>query len=340
MKRFIVMLCGLMLAALTPLPVLAAGDPVVHSVYLYTPDNADCRTVTVEVLTGLRARYGSQLNISMLDVQSDQGVLVYPALAEKYGLPQGSQNGPVVLVGDKALTGVDDIRAQYDGLIEAGIQAGGVAWPDVPGLQGALVEDTVQLGGDSISATDAIANDLAVVVLAVMAVSVVWQGFRRDWFDLRVKQYKNNFVPKAAGLIPWLVPVGLVISGYLSYVELTASQAVCGPLGNCNAVQTSTYARLFGILPVGVLGFLGNLCILGGWIFKYYGAKPLRIWAAWALAGFAAFGILFSIYLTTLEPFVIHATCAWCLGSAVLMTVLFWLVFETTWEKPKKVKKH
>jgi len=39
-------------------------------------------------------------------------------------------------------------------------------------------------------------------------------------------------------------------------------------------------------------------------------------------------GVLFSIYLTFLEPFVIGATCAWCLSSAVIMTLL--LLLTTT----------
>jgi uncharacterized membrane protein len=47
-----------------------------------------------------------------------------------------------------------------------------------------------------------------------------------------------------------------------------------------------------------------------------------------ALFGLSALGTLFSIYLTFLEPFVIGATCAWCLTSAVLMTVLLWLTLE------------
>jgi uncharacterized membrane protein len=34
------------------------------------------------------------------------------------------------------------------------------------------------------------------------------------------------------------------------------------------------------------------------------------------------FGTLFSIYLTFLEPFVIGATCMWCISSAVLMIIL------------------
>ena len=34
------------------------------------------------------------------------------------------------------------------------------------------------------------------------------------------------------------------------------------------------------------------------------------------------FGMSFSIYLTFLEPFVIGATCMWCLSSAVIMLLL------------------
>ncbi len=39
-----------------------------------------------------------------------------------------------------------------------------------------------------------------------------------------------------------------------------------------------------------------------------------------ALWGMALVGTLFSIYLTFLEPFVIGATCMWCLASAVTIT--------------------
>jgi uncharacterized membrane protein len=37
------------------------------------------------------------------------------------------------------------------------------------------------------------------------------------------------------------------------------------------------------------------------------------------------FGVLFSTYLTYLEVFVIHATCSWCITSAVLMILLLWV---------------
>ena len=44
-----------------------------------------------------------------------------------------------------------------------------------------------------------------------------------------------------------------------------------------------------------------------------------------AILGMALFGVLFSLYLTYLEPFVIGAVCAWCLTSAVIITLLMLL---------------
>jgi uncharacterized membrane protein len=37
------------------------------------------------------------------------------------------------------------------------------------------------------------------------------------------------------------------------------------------------------------------------------------------------FGVLFSLYLTYLELYIIRAVCAWCLTSAVIMALLLLL---------------
>jgi hypothetical protein len=50
--------------------------------------------------------------------------------------------------------------------------------------------------------------------------------------------------------------------------------------------------------------------------------QKISILAVW---GFAWFGVLFSIYLTFLEPFVIGSTCAWCLSSAIVITLILWV---------------
>ena len=119
--------------------------------------------------------------------------------------------------------------------------------------------------------------------------------------------------------------VGLMVAGYLAYVETSRVEAVCGPVGDCNTVQQSDYARLFGLLHIGVLGLVGYVFILLTWVVGRLSTQRLSVYANLALLGLTAFGVLFSIYLTFLEPFVIGATCAWCLTSAILMTALFWL---------------
>lgn len=166
---------------------------------------------------------------------------------------------------------------------------------------------------------DPLGNGLAVLVLVGMVVSL----------GAGVRGFRQHIAAATAGsrrpAIPVLCVIGMGVAGYLAYVEMTQSLAVCGPVGDCNTVQQSEYARLFGILPIGVLGILGYLGILAAWLVTRYDPERLSSLAAQVMVGMTLFGVLFSIYLTVLEPFVIGATCAWCVTSAVIMTALLWL---------------
>lgn len=166
---------------------------------------------------------------------------------------------------------------------------------------------------------DPAGNSLAILVLAGMLVSVVWSvGLLRPSNHLNEGRQWTR-------IIPLLCFIGLGIAGYLSYVEATQSIAICGPIGDCNTVQQSPYARLFGVLPIGILGLAGYIAILMAWAFSRFNHGQLAALASLGLLGMTFIGTLFSIYLTFLEPFVIGATCAWCLTSAVIMTALLWL---------------
>lgn len=166
-------------------------------------------------------------------------------------------------------------------------------------------------------ARDPLGNSLSVLVLVGMLLSIGGAAvfFRRPAADFKPWGWA----------IPVLCLIGLGVAGYLAYVETAQVEAFCGPVGDCNTVQQSQYARLFGILPIGILGIIGYGMILLAWALGSISAGATSAYAHLALLGMTAFGVLFSIYLTFLEPFVIGATCAWCLTSAVLMTILFWL---------------
>lgn len=125
----------------------------------------------------------------------------------------------------------------------------------------------------------------------------------------------------------WVLPLvalnGLGVASYLTYVELTLSDAVCGVVGNCNVVQQSSYARIFSI-PLGLLGIMCYSLILVLWLLSLKREK--RQFRSNLLRLLVITGVAFSIYLTFLEPFVIGASCIWCLTSAVTMLLLLWLM--------------
>jgi uncharacterized membrane protein len=319
---------------------------VVRAALFYSPSCPHCHVVINNVLPPLTAKYGAQLQIGMLDTTTPQGGAVYEAAVHQFNISADRQGVPTLIVGTQVLVGETEIPDKFPSLIDAGLQAGGVDWPPVAGLVAALPADLRLTTLKTLSLSDKLAldpagNGLAILILAGM-VAVLGRALypwrtrqavrQQQAVSRRTPKTRRKVQPQLAWklwAIPALVGVGLVVSGYLSYVELTASAAICGPIGDCNTVQQSVYARLFGVLPVGVLGLFGNLAIGGAWAIRQYATAPIAAWAKKGLVALATFGLLFSIYLTFLEPFVIGAVCAWCLTSALVMTGLPELSVET-----------
>jgi uncharacterized membrane protein len=73
------------------------------------------------------------------------------------------------------------------------------------------------------------------------------------------------------------------------------------------------------------MGLAGYVGIMAAWLTARYTKGKFVDLANLSMFGMAVFGVFFSIYLTFLEPFVIGATCAWCLTSAILITTLMLL---------------
>jgi uncharacterized membrane protein len=165
---------------------------------------------------------------------------------------------------------------------------------------------------------NSLAGALLIVMMAVAGRSVV----------LVRRALPIRGAPSESRAIPLLCLAGLGVASYLSWVEIGGRDAVCGPVGDCNTVQQSEYAILFGVVPIGVLGVVGFTATLGAWLFGRLVDGRAREMAGLALLALTGFGTLFSIYLTFLEPFVIGATCAWCLTSATIMTLLYWLSLQ------------
>lgn len=338
-------------------PPAQAEPAVVRAVLFYSPACGHCHLVMTETLPPLIEEYGEQLRIIGIDVTQPDGQALFQATIEQFKLEQVGV--PTLVVNDVVLIGSLDIPEQFPGLIEKYLAQGGADWPAIPGLvemiNAQATPEPTAVAAAPAAATPAatavpqldpdpapVENDLLVSQPAAVD---VWANVRRDPIGngLAIVVLVGMIVSVAIVLVPrrapidqaqpawreWAIPVvcliGLGVAGYLAYVETAQVAAVCGPVGDCNTVQQSAYARLFGVLPIGVLGLIGYAAILGAWWIERRGRAPLDRLAALALVLMAFGGTAFSIYLTFLEPFVIGATCAWCLTSAILMTVLLWL---------------
>lgn len=166
---------------------------------------------------------------------------------------------------------------------------------------------------------------LLAVIVAAGLVGIVWRIWQGQ--PESVRQSENLLY----SLIPVIAVLGMIVAGYLAYIEIREDEAVCGAVGDCNSVQQSDYARLFGVLPIGVLGLIGYVAILGAWWLSRRPTSDLAPLAHMAGLAMAIGGVGFSVYLTFLEPFVIGATCAWCLTSALLMLLILLLQAPQGW---------
>jgi uncharacterized membrane protein len=121
--------------------------------------------------------------------------------------------------------------------------------------------------------------------------------------------------------IALLALVGFCIALYLWFYKIgIIGKLQCGS-GSCEYVQTSRYGALFGV-PVAFYGVVGYAVIFAVAIAGLQPAQLARRWPTTALALLSAGGVLFTLYLTGIELFVLHAICRWCVGSALVITAI------------------
>jgi uncharacterized membrane protein len=126
---------------------------------------------------------------------------------------------------------------------------------------------------------------------------------------------------------PWLWAslvlsgLGIYVSGYLAYKRVAGGSLACTRWAQCDVVNNSVYAYFLGV-PVSFLGLAGYGLLLALAIaaLRTSGTVQRGILLVSLLASLG--GVGFSIYLTYLEIYVIEALCAWCVASAVIITLL------------------
>ena len=347
MRKIILLVMILLISVLSGSSVVSAQEPVVHAVLFFSTSCPHCMTVINEILPQLDQRYGTQLVVFGINTYTNEGHQLYENTVSAFNIPEERQGVPALVVGDQVLVGAYEVSDMFPQIIEDGLRNGGIGWPDIPGLHEVMDTSEADNSEETPEETNIIiheqtlvdrftsdlaGNIISVIVLLGMLVALYYSAAS----FLNSKPVYPWSIPE--WLIPLLSIIGIGIAGYLSYVEYNQIEAVCGPVGNCNTVQQSSYAKLFGVIPVGFLGLLGYLSVIILWLLDLLNMDGIGQLPRLGLWNITLIGTLFSIYLTFLEPFVIGATCMWCLCSAVIMTLLYLMATRKLAPEPDLVE--
>jgi uncharacterized membrane protein len=128
--------------------------------------------------------------------------------------------------------------------------------------------------------------------------------------------------------------VGVFVSAYLYLYKIGRIGTLACGTGGCETVQTSVWSRFLGV-EVALIGLGGYALLFGVALLALRPALARERWPAALLAALAWGGVLFTLYLTYLELFVIHAICRWCVGSAAIIVSVLILALLALRQAPE-----
>lgn len=117
---------------------------------------------------------------------------------------------------------------------------------------------------------------------------------------------------------------GFFVALYLYLFKIGKIGALACGSGGCETVQASPYSRFLGI-EVALYGVAGYVVLFALSLVAVQRPEDRRL--SPLLLILSALGLGFTAWLTYLELFVIHAICRWCVGSAVIISLIFVATF-------------
>jgi uncharacterized membrane protein len=134
--------------------------------------------------------------------------------------------------------------------------------------------------------------------------------------------FSNDVILKAAVFV--LAVCGFFVAKHIYHKKRSEQPFVCPINFDCHAVVNSDYSRFMGI-PVEILGMI----YYGFLALAYLALLLLPIaWPYYAIIAFVALSLaafIFSAYLIFIQIFAIKTYCSWCIVSAIISTIIFFV---------------
>ena len=125
-------------------------------------------------------------------------------------------------------------------------------------------------------------------------------------------------------IVAILALAGIFVALYLLLYKLGMIGALSCAVGSCETVNSSRWAKFMGLPVAGWgVGYYIAMFVLAMVSLREEFADSRTVSAV--LLAVAATGLIFSAWLTYLELFRIHAICMWCVISAIIVTLIFFV---------------
>ena len=142
-KVIILTILILSLSFFTP-QTATAEEAMVRAIYFFSPTCPHCHEVLTNVLPGIKAEFGDQIQIIGVNVATPMGQVIYQEFIGAWGIPDDRLGVPAMVIGETYLWGGAEIPAEYPGIIEAGLAVGGIDWPNIPKIDDILTQTAEQ----------------------------------------------------------------------------------------------------------------------------------------------------------------------------------------------------
>jgi uncharacterized membrane protein len=123
-------------------------------------------------------------------------------------------------------------------------------------------------------------------------------------------------------IVATLALAGIFVALYLLLYKIGVVGNLSCSIGSCETVNTSRWAVFLGA-PVAGWGVAFYVAMFGLALASLQERYASSLGMSKLLAVVSGAGLVFSIWLTYLELFVIHAICQWCVVSAIIVTMIF-----------------
>jgi len=123
-------------------------------------------------------------------------------------------------------------------------------------------------------------------------------------------------------IVATLALAGIFVALYLFLYKIGRIGNLSCSIGSCETVNLSRWSVFMGA-PVAAWGVGFYVVMFGLSVASLQDLYADSLGMSKVLALLSGGGLIFSLWLTYLELFVIHAICQWCVASAIIVTLIF-----------------